>query len=39
MIYQNRIGRHFKLYNIIPADGWNVCITKMRPMPSLTRMP
>ncbi len=27
------------LYNTLRVDGSNVCITKMRPMPSLTKKP
>ncbi len=33
------LGRHLYLYNTLREDGQNVCITKMRPMPSLTRKP
>ncbi len=27
------------LYNTLRVDGLNICITKMRPMPSLTKKP
>ncbi len=32
-------GERFLLYNTLNADGYNVCITKMRPKLSLTKKP
>ncbi len=33
------VGQTTLLYNTLRVDGLNVCITKMRPMPSLTKRP
>ncbi len=35
IMQQKRLGGHQYLFDRLTIDGWNVCITKMRPMPLL----
>ncbi len=37
IIQQKGLDRYHNLYSALRADRQNVCITKVRPMPSLTR--